>query len=52
MRISEGANQRKPYRTPVLTIHGDVREVTRAVAQGGREDGKVTGGGMKIFRTA
>jgi hypothetical protein len=52
MRNVEETRTLKPYAAPVLTVHGDVREITRAVSQGGSLDGKTTGMGMKQFRTA
>jgi hypothetical protein len=51
MSNSEGARKLKPYAVPALTVHGDVREITRAVARGGSPDGKTTGGGNKVFKT-
>ena len=50
MSNSGGAGKLKPYAAPVLTVHGDVREITRAVNQGGNVDGKTKG--SKTFRTA
>ena len=52
MSSLEGPRKGKPYAAPVLTVHGDVKEVTQAVARGGNPDGKTTGGGSKTFRTA
>lgn len=51
MSNSDGARKRKPYVAPVLTMHGEVKEVTRAVGRGGSTDGKVTGMGNKVFKT-
>mgnify|MGYP001151877657 CR=1 FL=1 len=51
MSNPKGAGQRKPYAPPVLTVHGDVREITRAVSQGGAADGKTAGNSGKVFKT-
>jgi hypothetical protein len=50
MSNSGGAGNLKPYAAPVLTVHGDVREITRAVSSGGTADNKVRGN--KTFKTA
>ncbi|GEM_PF-2825576 len=34
---------RKPYSTPSLTIHGDMRAITRAIIGGSFNDGTFTG---------
>ena len=34
---------KKPYATPVLTVHGTVRELTQANQAGGRHDSAVSG---------
>jgi hypothetical protein len=54
MRKAEETRNLKPYAAPVLTVHGDVREVTRSVSGSGSADNKTIGMGManKTFRTA
>jgi len=37
---------KKPYEKPKLTVYGNVREITRAVANMGNMDGGVLGGHM------
>ncbi len=49
MRSPKTKRVRKPYTTPVLTVHGDVREITRSANGNGAADGKVNG--KKVFRT-
>jgi hypothetical protein len=33
------AEPKKPYVRPALTVHGTVRDLTRATGKGGRKDG-------------
>jgi hypothetical protein len=35
----------------MLSVHGTVREVTRATSKGGWPDGRMVGMGMKVFKT-
>ncbi len=34
---------KKPYATPILTVHGTVRELTQASQAGGKNDGPPVG---------
>jgi hypothetical protein len=43
MAKAVNAGPKKPYATPVLTVHGTVRELTQANQAGGKADAAKTG---------
>lgn len=43
MRLRKPDVPRKPYKSPVLIVHGTVTDLTRAVGQHGMKDGGIRG---------
>ncbi|MDH3734017.1 MAG: lasso peptide [Gemmatimonadota bacterium] len=46
MSKSDKSENKKPYRTPRLTVYGDIREITQAVGKRGQKDGGAKGATM------